>query len=468
MAQRIRNWLRSKDRRQGPDGTTFPPELWSEIISTYLTLEEIRALSECSKFLRNISIPFLFKTFTVHPVVTYPDDWLAVIRRTLHRPPPLQIPNHIAQVIENVAIIPYDMPQRHDGTQTDRIFELLTTLPKLRHLVCNRVHFTQDLLNKLVHLPLKRLELSDSVMPSAPITVKIAGTLESVKLSFLEGPGQPPEQGRISFTRVLLRDSPNLASMHLSDDVTFPMIVTTPPPSLTSLNVWAEYISAVNFVDVLMACPSLRSISFSGCAYYIGTSGTGNLILPPGALPKLERYGGPFDIFPSFTNNRPTVKEMYLVCPYGFDSHSPPIPTIPTSIESVTWNLLSLDSVFSLLHPSLASESLTRLTIISPEWSLDRLPRLLSSNLVPLPNIRHITLKSVYDVTQSDSRSELNQILQESLPALLQVYPNLEEARIIPADNRWKSESAMVWRRSTRSSGWLKSIDIAIDAWWRD
>ncbi|TFK69009.1 hypothetical protein BDN72DRAFT_841092 [Pluteus cervinus] len=466
MAQRIRSWLRPKDRRQHPGGTTFPPELWSEIISTYLTLKDIRALSECSNFLRNVSIPFLFQRFTMRPVMTYPDHWLGVVHRTLHRPPRSRIPNHIAQVIETVAILRNKNPLQKDGTEMDRIFELLMNLPKLRHLGCDRVLFTQDRLNKLVQLPLKRLELSNCTMPTAPITVKIAGTLEYVKLCFPAADPHRPRQGRTSLASVLLRDSPNLTSLHLADNVIFPMMILVRPPSVTILNVPAQYINDFNFVDVLMTCPSLKSIALR-CTHYTGRSVTGNLIFPPGALPNLERYGGPFDIFPRFTDNRPTVKEVYLICPRVLGSPSTPIPSIPNSIESVIYNVQSPCPFFPLLHPSLESESLKRLTIISLEWSLEGLPQLLkSSNLAPLPNIRHLTLRAVYDVSQPNSRSRLEGILGDSLSALLEVYPNLEEAKIIPLPANWESEFSMLWRRSVSLTKWESSTYLrAIDTW---
>ncbi|TFK69007.1 hypothetical protein BDN72DRAFT_841091 [Pluteus cervinus] len=471
MAQRIRRWLRRKDRRQDPDGTTFPPELWSEIISTSLPLKDIRTLSECSKFLRNVSIPFLFKTLTIHPLaerVTYSSDF--------QWPPYFQIPNYIAQVIETVAILPKGTRRQDlslnvgrgwvDGTDLPWIFGLLSTLSKLRHLVCDRVPFTQDLLNKLVQLPLKRLELSDCVMSSTPITVKVAGTLESVNLCFPPG---DPQQGRVSLARILLRDSPNLTSIYLEDDVMFSMMVSARPPSLTSLNIPAEYINDSDFVDVLTTCSSLKSLSLRG-VYYTGTSVVTIPILPHGTLPKLERYGGPFDVFPSFTNDRPSVKELYLIFPSGFGPLPTLFPGIPTSIESVTCSFFLLDPLFALLHASFASGSLTRLTMISPEWSLDRLPQLLTtSNLAPLTNIRYFTLRSPYDITRPNSPSDLSQVLQKSLSALLEVYPNLEEARMIPVDSNWESKFAMVWTRRSGSSRWLLSRDLKeIDRWWKD
>ncbi|TFK69035.1 hypothetical protein BDN72DRAFT_878718 [Pluteus cervinus] len=558
MSQRIRNWLRTKpkhaNKRQpqlGDDRDTpaFPPELWFEIISTYLPPKDIQALSLCSKFFRNISIPTLFKTFTIHP---------PSVRDIPSWPPhTFLIPNHIAPIIKTIAILPngttlqtlsQNLPRRwNDGTQIDEILESLLTLPKLQHLICDHVPFTQSLLTKLVQLPLKQLVLSDCVMPSSSITpIKVIppGTLETIKLYFPKY-NSFGEQGQTSLANVLLRHSPNLTSIYLEDTITFPMMRRVCPASLTSLNIPANYIDKfpVDFVNILTTCTSLKSISLR-CVHYTGTSVFRiPILLPSKALPNLERYGGPFDISPSFTNNRPSIKEIYLICPSESTLSAPPnstslnpVTSIPTSIESVTCSFRSLTgtpttttTTFASVHSSLNSESLKRLTIIlsSSEWTLEGLPRLFessssssgpssssnsnsnsnsspsprssSSKLIPLPNIRHFTLRAAYDITQpkkSSNLSRLKKILEASLSGLLMVYPNLEEAMIIPVpsrsfelipcasrsfeqrDTNWdplaeESEFAMVWRRSTGPglSRWVRKVDLdggVIDAWWKD
>ncbi|TFK69010.1 hypothetical protein BDN72DRAFT_959857 [Pluteus cervinus] len=465
--------IRPTTMRQHSDDLSalFPPELWLEIIPN-LSLKEIRAFSECSKALRNILLPVLFETITIHPPrlsATYPSNNAATARDIQ----PFRIPYHITQVIENVAILPSgttlqnfrQFPFRewingswdHDRLVPE-IFNELLLLPKLCRLVCDRVILSGALLGKVVQLPLKHLEFSDCIpFYSFPTTTRVSGTLESVKIYF------PPEipwwkEGRESLYRVLLRESPNLKCMHIEDDFLFPRMANDYPPSLTSLNIPIDYL---RLRSVLMTCVSLKSISLRPC-YLVGNVNYG---IPHGALPNLERYGGPVDLFPSFAQNRPPIKEAYLIFPSTLDPSPTLILSMPNCIKSVTCNFPSLDPFFALLHPKLASKSLINFTILSSDRALPQLFR--SSNFVPLPNIRHFTLKAVY-VAQSDSRSDLERILEDCFSVLLEVYPNLEEVRIIPSDDDGAWRCATVWRRSPVLFGWSKSrASGKIDEWWK-
>ncbi|TFK63913.1 hypothetical protein BDN72DRAFT_847155 [Pluteus cervinus] len=472
-----------------------PVELWLNILS-YMSVSDIRPLSESCKVLRDITIPFLFKTIITRPfykgnpnIIQQGLIRLGITSLGLSARLPrncsqlLGIPR-ISQAIETLAILPHGITLGDYRASTrkqfsivdlhiDEILELLPNLPNLKHLICAYVPLPKRDINRIVQLPLKRLELHRCTpIAEKPVTAQGSGTLESVKIDFDPEPTFSFAERTYLFL-ALFSEAPNLKYIHSTAVVDVPYTITkSRPPSLTTLNlpVCVTWESAGCFATALGACPWLKTLILRcppGQDIYLPMDA-----LQPNSLPKLEHYAGPA-AYMDLTSNRPSVKDVHLFHTefVAIPGHS--IHLIPQTLRSFKCTshtigpffFPSVHSHFSS-HPWSALESLT---ILYQDFSKEYhgLSRLLDdTSLVPLPSIRQFSFYA-----SLGPRKCLEATLNGCLPNLLRIYPNLEEATFIHSAD-CKTELGLVWVRSREGdnseevTGSLEFVEVNEEQLW--
>ncbi|TFK69014.1 hypothetical protein BDN72DRAFT_959861 [Pluteus cervinus] len=451
-----------KPSQPNPNNRTLLPELWLEII-TFLSVQDLRHLSKCSRTLRTFSIPYLFKTFVTHPFdgeqsnyslvrqalgvvgivrVRKPEDCLQVLSRP-----------HISGVIETFAILPRGITLRNtqqEATEVsyeidsliDQLFELLPKLPKLKKLVCSRITLSKERVDILLHLPVKQLELQRCILRGfAPAVSKSPGTLESVTLVFYPNIFDPAwyDSEWVALFKALF--SPSLKSIQSPNIGEVLYTMARCPPSITNLNIPVESVTSPHFVSAMGRCPQLHTISLT-CRRGRSTYPPMHQ-LPPHSFPQLRYYAGPVEYLSGFIQGRQSIKGVHLV-------HTPFTAIPASSIELVPQAVESFECSFpgaigSFLLPTIHSHfsSLKKLTIISRGLGLRE--ALEDPAVIPLPGIRHFKASAFIGL-----RDDAVKHLEEYVPLLLRVYPGLEVAELVrPMVD--ESQVTLVWNRNMDS-----------------
>ncbi|TFK69015.1 hypothetical protein BDN72DRAFT_841103 [Pluteus cervinus] len=451
--------------QSNPEREALLPELWFEVIA-FLSVQDLLPLSKCSRTLRNISTPVLFRTFIVHPFAIQ-DPNQRIIRRSLaamgiRMPGPedcLQILGqpHIAQVIETFAILPPDITPRtlHHvrypvetltelGSLIDQIFQLLPSLPKLRRLVCAHFSLTEERVDTLIRLPLKRLQLQLCTLPAiSPVVARAPGTLESVALVFMPGSWDHIEcsAAHVSLFTALF-SSPNLKSIHSVNLNTILLCISqSPPPSLTKLHLPIECATSRYLIPALKLCGSLQSLSFTcrhGRASYNPMPQ-----LPPGSLPNLESFAGPAEYLPNFIQGTSSLKHVHLIHTEFVQVPASSIHLIHQTIESFTCSSALVGPFFfPTIHSHFASSPLKNLTLVSR--ALEIRESLKDPTLSPFPGMRQFRARVV--TGSWNDREFIVNHFGEYVPLLLRLYPGLEEAEFVhPMLD--KTQLIMAWNR---------------------
>ncbi|TFK69011.1 hypothetical protein BDN72DRAFT_959858 [Pluteus cervinus] len=477
----------------------LPEELWLEILSYFRSTQDVKQLSRCSKALRSIAVTILFKTVIVRPFsgnqglfretlalvglsrVPKPQDYLQTLTKS-----------HIAHIIETFAILPSGITLQNthqDPTETpvsiipviDQIFTLLLGLPRLNRLVCVHAALSENVLNAIVRLPLKQLELRNCFLSGDSfVGAQGSGTLESVKVSFASDI-RASYPARASLFAGLFANAKNLRSIYgTSINDILSTIIHTHPPALTSLSLSTASTTCPHFVPALEICTSLKFISLRSHRSQVTLSPRSPL--QPGSLPNLEHYVGPAPLIPYFTEGRPSIKRINLIDTIDSNNPAALIARVPRTLDSFTLTSATRAARFiRAVHSHFALGSLERFTIRceAPSPDFHYLPRALAdSDDTPLPSVRYFTFRAYLGL-----RPRQENFVKGYIAKLLMVYRNLEEARFIHLKDTGQGSECVVgwswvWSRGGPDSplGSLRFVDVEDesynhdnrDSYWKD
>ncbi|KIM73869.1 hypothetical protein PILCRDRAFT_828697 [Piloderma croceum F 1598] len=299
-------------------GPRLPTDLWPDIIS-HLSFESLESVMFVCHYFRTLAQPFFFRTLAIKPFALYlswtrqrnEDDCNWIKQKLEFYSSPT-----IARHVQICRITPYRPSGINSAFGTDRgrstidpIFKLLPQLTNLTEIDLDTVHLTEDNMKQMSRIPrLNTVFVKNCIVMALPIRL-------AAKTVFL----------RLKRCRSFHPSQPNALLLSLlQPDVVESLCMTGDPvaadfddiarlPSLQCLHTLCiNYSTALlaSFLPCLTQLPVLREIILRVHSTY-SPALQSSFLLPPSAIPLLEKYGGPLELAGYFGQGRP-LKHLKL------------------------------------------------------------------------------------------------------------------------------------------------------------
>jgi len=290
----------------------LPTDVWPDIIS-HLSFESLESVMFVCHYFRTLAQPFFFRTLAVKPFILYSlrptqrnEDDCNWIRQKLEFYSSPTIARHV-QFCRITPYRPSDINSVLQGFGTDRgrsiidaIFQLLPQLTNLTEVDLDTVHLTADNMKQMSRIPRLNTVFVANCTTMAP-PVRLAPKTVLLRLKRRRGLQQD-----VLLSSLLQPDVVECLCM-TGDSVAaaFHDIARLPPlQCLRTLCINYSTALLASFLPCLAQLPALREIILRAHGIY-SPALQGSPLLPPSAIPLLEKYEGPLELAGYFGQGRP-------------------------------------------------------------------------------------------------------------------------------------------------------------------